>query len=149
MRTVTCISVFLCSMLAAQASHPYCFEEAAARYGLPIETLKAVSKQESGMRADIPPSWNTDGSYDIGIMRINSNWYHWSPYVRDLWPQIEEPCTNVMVGAWILAGCLRQYGNTWEGIGCYNSRTPSKRDKYARDIARILYGPQSQQARQQ
>ncbi|WP_265555538.1 lytic transglycosylase domain-containing protein [Trichlorobacter lovleyi] len=116
----------------------FCFQEAGERYGIPPEVLMSISKQESGMRADLPPSWNKDGSYDVGVMRINSNWYHWSPEVRSLWPHLEDPCTNVMVGAWLLARCIHDYGYNWKGIGCYNSRTPSKNEKYARSVARQL-----------
>jgi hypothetical protein len=33
---------------------------------------------------------------------------------------------------------MKQYGYTWEAIGCYNSRTPDKRDRYARLVFRKL-----------
>jgi hypothetical protein len=43
-----------------------------------------------------------------------------------------------MVGAWVLSQCIQDYGYTWSAVGCYNSRTPSKRDRYAARIARIV-----------
>lgn len=116
----------------------FCFQEASDRYGIPVEVLMSIAKQESGMRAGLPPSWNKDGSYDVGVMRINSNWYYWSPEIRELWDQLEDPCTNVQVGAWLLSKCIKEYGYNWKGIGCYNSRTPKKNEKYAKEVARQL-----------
>jgi hypothetical protein len=50
-----------------------------------------------------------------------------------------------MVGAWVLSQCVRDYGYTWPAVGCYNSRTPSKRDRYATKIARIVNAEQHHQ----
>jgi len=71
-------------------------------------------------------------------MQINSSW---EPTLRKLgipWDTLADPCTNVMVGAWVLSQCIHDYGYTWPAVGCYNSRTPSKRDRYAAKIARIV-----------
>ena len=132
-------TALILSFLSAPHASAFCFEEAGDLYGLPPDLLIAISKTESGLRADLPPSWNTDGSYDVGLMQVNSNWYFWSPVVRNLWPNIQDPCTNVMTGAWILAQCVRKYGYNWKGIGCYHSQTPDKRDEYARRVAKKLF----------
>lgn len=123
----------------------FCFEEAGALYGIAPEIISAISQQETGGRPDLPPSWNTNGSYDVGLMQINSNWYYWSPEVRALWPQIQDPCTNVMVGTWILAKCMNKYGYNWKAIGCYHSQTPEKRDHYAKQIAEKIFGKKNVQ----
>jgi hypothetical protein len=71
-------------------------------------------------------------------MQINSSW---APTLRKKgipWNTLADPCTNVKVGAWVLAQCVSDYGYTWSAVGCYNSRTPSKRDKYAARIARLM-----------
>ena len=78
-------------------------------------------------------------------MQINSSW---EPTLRKLgipWGTLADPCTNVMVGAWVLSQCIRDYGYTWPAVGCYNSRTPSKRDRYAARIARIVRQEQPHQ----
>ncbi|MFC0022236.1 transglycosylase SLT domain-containing protein [Neisseria gonorrhoeae] len=35
----------------------------------------------------------------------------------DVW----NPCTNVHIGAWILANSYRQHGKSWEAVGAYNA----------------------------
>ena len=38
---------------------------------------------------------------------------------------------HIKAGAKILSGCIRKYGYNWEAVGCYNSQTPGKKDRYA------------------
>ena len=45
-----------------------------------------------------------------------------------------DPCTNIDVGAWILAHNISQYGYNWTAIGAYNARSPHKRQRYALKI---------------
>jgi len=136
---VTSIAISLFFSCATPRAEAFCFNEAAERYSVAPELLMAISAEESGMNENAAPNWNKDGSYDVGIMRINSNWYHWSKTVRDLWPELEDPCTNVMVGAWILSKCISKYGYNWKAVGCYHSQTPEKRDNYAKRIAKKVF----------
>jgi soluble lytic murein transglycosylase-like protein len=115
----------------------FCYEEAGSRYGISPNLLYAISKGESSFNP-IAINYNTNGSYDYGLMQINSSW---EPTLRKLgipWAVLANPCANVMVGAWVLSQCIRDYGYTWPAVGCYNSRTPSKRDRYAARIASIV-----------
>jgi soluble lytic murein transglycosylase-like protein len=68
-------------------------------------------------------------------MQINSTW---AKKLGKTWNELGEPCTNVKVGAWVLAQCIQDYGYNWRAVGCYNSRTPSKGDRYAGKVYRIL-----------
>jgi soluble lytic murein transglycosylase-like protein len=65
-------------------------------------------------------------------MQINSSWA--STLGKDRWNALADPCTNVRTGAWILRQCIDKYGYNWKAVGCYNSQTPSKRDRYAARI---------------
>ena len=119
------------------AAYAFCFEEAGAMYRIAPKLLRTISKGESNFNPTAV-NYNTNGSYDFGLMQINSSW---APALRKMgipWETLADPCTNVKVGAWVLAGCFNDYGYTWSAVGCYNSRTPSKRDRYAFRIARLM-----------
>jgi soluble lytic murein transglycosylase-like protein len=129
--------IFLSALSANGTAHAFCYEEAGAMYGIAPRLLWTISKGESNFNP-AAVNHNTNGSYDFGLMQINSSW---APTLRKRgisWEALADPCTNVKVGAWVLAQCVRDYGYTWSAVGCYNSRTPSKRDRYAARIARLL-----------
>lgn len=127
-------------MPAASAAFDECFVDAAQRYGVAPELLRAIAAQESGMDATAEGS-NTDGSRDIGVMQVNTWWLplleRHGIHEEHLW----EPCLNVHVGAWILAGNVAQYGYTWNAVGAYNAGTAKskeaerRREAYAYKIA--------------
>jgi soluble lytic murein transglycosylase-like protein len=113
----------------------FCFEEAGELYGISPLLLWAVA----GVESDFNPlaiNPNGDGSYDFGLMQINSSWAR--VLGLDAWLKLGDPCFNVKVGAWILSECVRRYGYTWEAVGCYNARSSEKRASYANRIYRKL-----------
>ncbi len=135
---LTTVAFLLCISIGwSKPAAAFCFEEAGNRYGISPQLLYAISKGESSFNP-LAINYNTNGTYDYGLMQINSTW---EPALRKLgisWNNLGDPCTNVMVGAWVLSQCIRDYGYTWSAVGCYNSRTPSKRDRYAARVARIV-----------
>jgi len=98
-------------------AHAYCFKEAGERYGIEPSLLIAIAKTESSMN---PNARSPVGA--IGLMQIYKSWF---PILRqrfglteqDIW----EPCTNVMVGAWILSNEFSKHGKNWNSIGAYNA----------------------------
>lgn len=64
-------------------------------------------------------------------MQINSVWLpelaKHGISARQLW----DPCTNIHVGAWVLAQKVRKLGMTWDAVGAYNATTRAKRISYA------------------
>jgi len=116
------------------SAHSFCFEEAGRFYGISPQLLWSIAKTESNFNPNAV-NRNTNGSYDYGVMQINTIW---SKKLGKTWGELSDPCTNVKVGAWILAQCIQDYGQTWRAVGCYNSRTPSKGDKYAAKVFRVI-----------
>jgi soluble lytic murein transglycosylase-like protein len=115
-----------------------CWEDAAARYGLHPHLLYAIAKTESGLNPKAVNRSNPNGSYDVGLMQINSSWL---PKLRQFGideGQLYEPCVNIEVGAWILAHNMRRLGRTWDAVGAYNAVSPDKRLHYARLVYRNL-----------
>ena len=117
------------AVLAAGPAHA-CWEKAAARYGVSSELLVAIARTESNLDP-AAIGRNRDGSRDIGLMQINSAWLPKLATHGIGEHDLLEPCTNIQVGAWILAGNVQRLGYTWDAVGAYNAATPFKRIRYA------------------
>jgi soluble lytic murein transglycosylase-like protein len=130
--TILVISTVLLLILVLPCScSAFCFEEAGSSYGISPLLLWSIAWVESGFNPQAI-NWNEDGSYDFGLMQINSSWAE--RIGLDLWLKLGDPCINLKVGAWILAQCFEQHGYTWDGVGCYNARSASKRVSYANRV---------------
>ncbi len=138
MKTIRCLGVTALLLHLLVASSPaFCFEEAGSLYGINPLILRAIAKVESNFNPTAIHR-NTNGTYDFGLMQINSSW---APVLgRERWNLLGDACYNTMTGSWILATCMSKYGYTWKAIGCYNSQTPGKRDRYAQMVFRQLQG---------
>ena len=115
-----------------------CFVDAANRYGVNPLLLWGIARVESNFNSRAL-NRNSNGTYDIGIMQINSNWIpvlkrHGLYDTRALW----DPCYNIHVGAWVLKQCLSKFGNTWQAIGCYNASTRYKQIKYSQRVYQAI-----------
>lgn len=133
-RLVTILSFM--GLMAAGSAHAFCFTEAAERYGVAPQLLWGIAKVESGFNPKAV-NRNKNGSYDYGLMQINSIWK--KTLGPELWENLSNPCTSVMTGAWILRQCMDKYGNSWKAVGCYNSQTPVHRDRYATKVYKVLH----------
>jgi len=120
---------------ASVRAEEFCFQEAGVEYSINPRILKAIAKVESNFNPRAV-NWNTNGTYDFGVMQINSSWYY--TLGKEWWMTLGDPCSNIKGGARILSGCMKKYGYSWEAIGCYNSQTPDKRDKYALAVFKQL-----------
>lgn len=125
------------SLLIPAPARSFCFEEAAARYHVAPELIWSISKWESGHNP-ATVNYNTNGTYDYGLMGINTVHADELKRIGIPWESLADPCTNVMVGTWLLSKHIQEDGYTWKAIGSYHSKTPSKRDKYAGHIAKVL-----------
>jgi soluble lytic murein transglycosylase-like protein len=115
-----------------------CWEDAAARYGVNPYVLYAIAKTESNLNPSAINRSNANGTYDIGLMQINSGWL---PTLRKHGideAQLWDACTNIQVGAWVLAQNMRRMGNSWEAVGAYNARDAQLRIKYALKVYRNM-----------
>jgi soluble lytic murein transglycosylase-like protein len=98
-------------------SFGFCFQEAGETYQISPELLSAIAKVESGLDPSAM-NQNKNGSYDFGLMQINSCW---RKTLGGRWRYLSDPCYNVMVGSWILRQCMNRYGYSWDGVACYHT----------------------------
>ncbi len=121
MRLVCLLGFGIWLVMPAHASG--CWDAAGQRYGVSPQILYAIGRVESGLnaRAVNRTHVHRTGSYDVGLMQINSS--HLPALARrgiaehDLY----DPCVNVHVGAWLLAQTFTRHGFNWNGVGAYNA----------------------------
>ena len=128
------VSIVAITLLASAPARA-CWDEAAVRYGVSSALLYAIARTESGLNPQAIGR-NRNGSRDIGLMQINSAWLP-TLATRGIGErELLEPCTNIQVGAWILAGNVQRLGYTWDAVGAYNAETPALRRAYAERVYR-------------
>ena len=128
---------------------PYraCFIAAAARHGVNEHLLWAIAKVESGYDAKAQHK-NTNATTDYGVMQINSSHLPWlQRYGIELHHLTQQPCTNIDVGAAILAGMISRFGSTWRAVGAYGAgvgvAADPVRSGYAAKVRRAFVGLES------
>jgi soluble lytic murein transglycosylase-like protein len=112
--------IFAASALPSLASA--CWEQAARKYSVSTDLLKAVARAESSLnpRAVNRSHFAKTKTVDIGIMQVNTD----QKVLRNLGvtaDQLLDPCTNIHAGARILSEKMARYGRTWEAVGAYNA----------------------------
>ena len=141
-------AVGLFFLVCVSARGEACWEQAAQRYGVSAHLLYAIARVESGLNAVATnrSHFARTGSYDIGLMQINSSHLpmlaRYGISERDLY----DPCTNMHVGAWLLAESFSRHGATWDAVGAYNAACTrlkgaacqSARARYAQRVYRKL-----------
>jgi len=114
-----------------------CWEQVANWYGVNVHLLYAIAKTESNLNP-LARNQNKNGSYDIGLMQINSAWLPTLKKYGIDESRLKDPCVNLQVGAWILSQNMQRMGPTWEAVGAYNARNPKLRIEYARRVYRNI-----------
>ena len=110
-----------------------CWAEIGQRYNINPYLLGAIAKTESNFKANAVRQ-NKNGTRDIGVMQINSLWLPELAKYGITEQHLFDPCVNIAVGAWILRQRQSTYGNTWEAVGTYHSKTPNFKWNYANKV---------------
>ncbi|MFY9327948.1 MAG: lytic transglycosylase domain-containing protein [Georgfuchsia sp.] len=108
-----------------------CWDEAAQRYAVSADLLYAIARVESNLN---PQAVNRShlqrtGSYDIGLMQINSSHLSALSHHGIKESNLYEPCTNIQVGAWLLSELFARRGATWDTVGAYNAACSQLKDE--------------------
>lgn len=119
-----------------------CLMLASQTYAVPPAVLVGIYKAEGGKVGQ--EVQNSNGSYDMGPMQINSIWL---PELAQKWGVSEatarkwvrdDACTNVGVSAWILRGHIDETKSLSQAIAHYNSRTPRHGTRYKKRVISIM-----------
>ena len=131
------VTMILLVLVCPKNAFSFCFERAGQIYGISPQLIKAIAYQESAFDSNAIHH-NRNGSFDYGVMQINSWWY--DTLGSERWQALSDPCFNVMVGTWILRDCIDRYGYTWDCLACYRSGKPLTvlSEPVKRDVMRYI-----------
>lgn len=115
-----------------------CLMLASQTYQVPPAVMVGIWQVEGGSVGQAVG--NTNGTYDLGPMQINTIWI---PELSKKWGVSEEtakkwikddPCTNMGVAAWILRSHYNETGSLSKAIQHYHSRTPKYGNAYRKKV---------------
>ena len=119
-----------------------CLMLASQNYQVPPQVLVGILHVEGGRIGQQVA--NTNGTYDLGPMQINTLWLpelarHWgvSKRTAHTWVR-DDGCTNINVAAWILRQHLNETGSLARAVSQYHSRTPQVGARYKRKVVDMM-----------
>ena len=149
--------VLKASSFENKTKHLDLFKQYANEHDVPVLLLLAIAEQEStfndwalniagksyqpGSKEDAMEvlKKNTQRSYDVGIMQINSYWLRKFELSAE---DVIEPKVNIKMAAYILDEAFRSYGSNWKALGAYHHPPTKDSDRslgYAKKVwARFL-----------
>lgn len=112
-----------------------CVAKAAGHFGVHPLVIYAIIDVEGGKAGTV--SKNTNGSYDLGIMQINT--IHMPEVYSEFglkWQHVAyHPCINIGIGTWLLSRRIKEAdGDLWKGVGNYHSKTPKYHKAYMKRV---------------
>lgn len=135
------IATPLAALALATASLPAradCFDDAAVYHRVNPWILRAIAAQESRFNPTANHPVNANGTRDHGMTGINDVLLPELSRYGITSGDLLDGCKSVYLAGWHLRRMVNKYGNTWDAVGAYNSKTPSKRDAYKEKIRRII-----------
>lgn len=141
MNLLITLLVFVFFLLGAAApAHAYrlqsdredyaqCVATAAKTFGIPELPIWVILDVEGGTVGRV--SQNTNNTYDIGPMQINSIWLkHLAPFGISENDIKHNLCMNIYVGTWIYAKELQRHKTLAKAFAYYHSPTPKHQHRY-------------------
>jgi soluble lytic murein transglycosylase-like protein len=123
-----------------------CLMMAAQTYAVPPAALVGIMRVEGG-RVGQAVGPNSNGTYDLGPMQINTIWVpqladHWGVSQNTAYRILrDDGCANINVAAWILRQRLDGTDNDLSlAIAHYHSYTPRFGYPYAQKVIQTIHG---------
>lgn len=133
-RLSSILLVLLLICTSARADLNACFENAAKRRNISVDLLRAIGHVESRYRP-----WVTNAkSGAIGVMQIMPFHLTWLRKYGIERNDLLDGCTNINVGAFLLADFIRMYGSTWRAVGAYGAGIAPDKERARAEYARLV-----------
>lgn len=128
-----------------------CMALVASVYHLPPRVLPAIHAVEGGVPGSV--SHDADGSEDLGVMQVNTQWLVPLARVSRLPTEevrrrlVVQPCFNIAAAGLIMRAYLNEaHGDLMVAVGYYHSHTPALSLQYQSEVlasAARLFGTSS------
>lgn len=120
-----------------------CYDYAGSQFGISPKLLSAISQVESNQKSGRISKVNSNGTYDMGIMQVNSS------HLKKLQilginrtDVVDNDCINILIGAYLLKKNHLYYNNSLQAIGAYNAGYLNDKNelrlKYAKKVRNML-----------
>ncbi len=119
-----------------------CIMLASNTYSVPPALMVGIYKAENGKVGQEVK--NTNGSYDLGPMQINTIWIpelakKWSVSEAEAFQLVrDDACTNTRVAAWILRQHIDETKSLSQALQHYHSRTPKFGERYKERVLTLM-----------
>jgi soluble lytic murein transglycosylase-like protein len=143
LRLFVVLSTLICALAIGPASAA-CWVEAASTHRVDPILLKAIAWNESRGRPNAIGPALPDNNRALGVMQINTIHLRVLQQHGISRQALFEPCTNIRVGAWVLADCIGRFGEVWRAVGCYyagpHSRAFAAMERYVSAVRKNYEG---------
>ena len=131
-----CLVSTLCmGLFIPQQSFAYtCWDYVGQKFNVDPWLLFSIAQTESAFTNGLK-SKNSNGSYDLGLMQINTiHLPHFSKHGLNEETLRYDACRNVISAGSLLRQSINKYGYNIDGIGGYHSNTPHLRRAYGKRV---------------
>jgi soluble lytic murein transglycosylase-like protein len=129
------VIIFIFLFKIANASIYQDVNNASRKYSISPKILWAIMKVESEYKKTIHV--NSDGSFDIGVMQINSLWIK-SLANKGFKMDILNNKDNVNIASYILKENINKGYSLWQSVGLYHSTDKRLQAVYIKRVKRAL-----------
>jgi lysozyme-related protein Hpa2 len=105
-----------------------CFDEVTLYHNVNLSILRAIAAQESRFNPTANHPVNADGLLNREMMSIDSMHLPEPARYGIRADDLLDSCKSMYLAGWRLPKMVDNYGNNWEAVGGYNSKTPSRRN---------------------
>ena len=129
--------LFTLTLCSKEHTYDTYFEQAGAYYNIPPLLLKHIATIESGHNPQAI-NRNANGTYDYGLMQINSIHLKRLAQWGITQNNILDPKVNIYAASWLLNEHIKNHGFTLQAIGNYHSATPHYKELWLKRLITAL-----------